>query len=221
MKLTIFNGSPKGEHSNTKYLLDGFTEGFLDNESNSITLCYLNKVSEIKKQKVAFTDTDIVLIAFPLYHDSMPAIVKNFIENLEDLKGQNKNPSICFFVQSGFYETIHSRFVERYLKKLAKRLGCPYLGSILKGGIEGIKFRNGFRKKVMKSFASLGKVFADKGAFDPKLVQKMTNPEKFSKLVVFIFKILDKTGLTKIMWKKQMKKNGVLNQSFARPFDKK
>ena len=41
------------------------------------------------------------------------------------------NPPVGFVVQSGFPEGLHSRYVERYLEKLAARLGSPYLGTIV------------------------------------------------------------------------------------------
>jgi len=49
------------------------------------------------------------------------------------------NPSLGFLVQSGFPEGLHSRYVERYLESWQKRLGCPYLGTIVKGQREGVR----------------------------------------------------------------------------------
>ena len=69
----------------------------------------------------------------------MPAIVKQFIEALEPLKNRENNPPMGFIVQSGFPEALHSRYVEHYLQKLAARLNAPYLGTIVKGGGEGIR----------------------------------------------------------------------------------
>ncbi len=69
----------------------------------------------------------------------MPGIVKAFIESLAPFKDRPDNPPLGFLVQSGFPEAAHSRFVERYLQKLAQRLGSPYLGTIVKGGAEGTR----------------------------------------------------------------------------------
>ena len=87
----------------------------------------------------AFAGAECVLLGFPLYTDAMPGMVKHFIEALEPLAGRKDNPSLGFLVQSGFPEGLHSRYVERYLEKLAERLGCPYLGTIVKGNGEGVR----------------------------------------------------------------------------------
>ena len=40
---------------------------------------------------------------------------------------------------NGNPEALHSRYVERYLPKLAARLNAPYLGTIVRGGGEGLR----------------------------------------------------------------------------------
>ena len=42
MKLTIFNGSPRGKVSNTKVLVDQFLDGFMKGSGNSYKIVYLN-----------------------------------------------------------------------------------------------------------------------------------------------------------------------------------
>ncbi len=44
MKLTVFNGSPRGKGSNTRVFLEHFLKGFMIKEGNSFELVYLNRV---------------------------------------------------------------------------------------------------------------------------------------------------------------------------------
>ena len=138
MRLTVFNGSPRGKGSNTKFLLEHFLNGFMTTDGNSYEMVYLNRLKDSDKFIKFFQEAEQVLLAFPLYTDAMPAMVKTFIESLEPLCGREGNPDIGFIVQSGFPEAIHSRYIERYLEKLAIRLGCRYIGTVIKGGVEGI-----------------------------------------------------------------------------------
>ena len=132
MKLTVYNGSPRAKGSNTKVLLEHFINGFVTTEGNTYELVYLVRVKESDNFVKLFQEAEQVLLAFPLYWDAMPAIVKVFIESLEPLCGREGNPDIGFMVQGGFPEAIHSHYVERYLEKLAGRLGWRYKGPVIK-----------------------------------------------------------------------------------------
>ena len=84
----------------------------------------MNRVKGTDKFLKLFQEAEQVLLAFPLYTDCMPGIVKVFIESLEPLCSREGNPDVGFIVQSGFPEAIHSRYVEKYLEKPSLRLGC-------------------------------------------------------------------------------------------------
>ncbi|MRS04784.1 hypothetical protein EG832_16445, partial [bacterium] len=133
--ITLFNGSPRGSHGNSSIFLKQLADGF-GGESRMINLVNTSSTSDHVQ---AFREAKAVWLAFPLYTDSMPGIVKHFIEALEPLTGLSHNPPIGFIVQSGFPEGLHSRFIEQYLEKLAARLGSPYLGTIVKGNGEGVR----------------------------------------------------------------------------------
>ena len=217
MKLTIFNGSHRGKGSNTKVLLENFISGFSAKDGNTYELAYLNHLKELDRNVEIFSKSETVLLAFPLYTDCMPYIVKIFIENLESLCGKENNPSLGFIVHSGFPEAVHSRYVERYLIKLSKRLGCKYLGTIIKGGSEGIKDQpQWMTKKTYKSFLKLGKIFGETGKFDEKIINKLAKPEKYSRLSILIVKIVLK--MSDSYWNKMLKKNNAFEKRFDKPF---
>jgi multimeric flavodoxin WrbA len=93
MKLAIFNGSPRGKNSNTKVLIDNFLEGFYSEKGHNHTCDLLIQQKRLDEFVRNFMEADIVFIAFPLYADSMPGIVKAFIERIGNFKGaEKKNP---------------------------------------------------------------------------------------------------------------------------------
>ena len=102
-------------------------------------MLHLAKRADFDRAVAEFATADTVLLGMPLYTDSMPALVAEFIEALEPLVGRAGNPRVGFLVQSGFSEALHSRGLERYLAKLAVRLGSPYAGTIVKGGGESLQ----------------------------------------------------------------------------------
>jgi len=225
MKLTVFNGSPRGKGSNTKVLLEHFLNGFMKTDGNTYELAYLVRVKDRESFINLFREAEHVLLAFPLYDDAMPAIVKTFIESLEPLCRREGNPDIGFIVQSGFPEAIHSRYVERYLEKLAARLGCKYKGTVIKGGGESVRGQAvgampGFiNKGLYKSFYKLGESFGEKGEFDEKIVRTLAKPERLNKFNFRIFKlIMDMTSI--FYWNKMLKRNNAFEKRFAKPYAK-
>ena len=221
MELTVFNGSPRGKRSNTKILLEHFINGFMTTDGNTYELAYLNRVKDSDKFIKSFQEAEQVLLAFPLYTDAMPAMVKTFIESLEPFCRGEGNPAIGFIVHSGFPEATQSRYVERYLEKLTRRLGCKYTGTVIKSGTEGIQVQPPLMtRKLFKSFYELGKTFGKTGAFDKQIVLKLAKPERLTKFRLWTFRLLSKIGLTNFYWDSQLKKNNAYEKRFAKPYAK-
>jgi 6-phosphogluconate dehydrogenase len=219
MRLLVFNGSPRGKGSNTKVFLEHFLNGFMEAHGNTHEIVYLNHVKNQDEFVKLFRQANHVLLAFPLYTDAMPAVVKTFIESLQPLCGLDKNKTIGFIVQSGFGEAIHSRYVERYLQKLAARLDCCYTGTIVRGGGEGIKDMPPIMTKgVLKSFQELGSIFGETGIFDKRIMRRLAKRDRFSPLAKLLLTILAAIGFLDSGWNSQLKKNGAYEKRFNKPY---
>ncbi len=219
-RLTVFNGSPRGKSGNTPLLLQQFIEGFESSiPHKSHELYHLNRTRDMDTFVDAFENAECVLLGFPLYTDAMPGIVKAFIDRLEPFVGRVQNPPIGFLVQSGFPESAHSRYVERYLEKLARRLGSPYLGTIVKGGGEGLRMMpENMNRKLFDAVRALGRNFGESGMFDASLLKKIAGRENYPGYMAPVFKLLSKTPLLNFYWNMQLKENGVYDKRFARPY---
>ena len=151
----------------------------------------------------------------------MPGVVKHFIEALEPLVGQKGNPPIGFIVQSGFPEGLHSRFVERYLEKLADRLGSAYLGTIVKGNGEGVRIMpENMNKKLFDGLLSLGNGLAQGETLNASTLASIAKPESFPKVLAPVFKLFLKLPIAHSYFDGMLKKNGVYEKRFDRPFVK-
>lgn len=231
-RLTVFNGSPRGPKGNTPIMLDRFVKGFAAGGGRdscrdscrdsgcSSEVFHLNRLSEVAKVQQAFAEAECVWLGFPLYTDSMPGIVKAFIETLEPFKGRKNNPPLGFLVQSGFPEAAHSRHVERYLAKLAARLGSPYLGTIVKGGGEGARLMpDNMNRALFETLAQLGSAFGATGQLDPVLLRQLAKPERYPAYLAPVFRVFVRLPVATSYWDSQLKENGVYEQRFARPFN--
>jgi NAD(P)H-dependent FMN reductase len=217
--LALFNGSPRAARSNTRILLRWFLEGFGRDPENRAEVHHVNRVRERPAQVQSFAGAERVIVAFPLYHDSVPGTLKEFIEALEPLCARANNPSLGFIVQSGFPEAHHSRYVERYLEKLARRLNAPYLGTVVKGGVEGIQIKPPWMVRTLRrDFIALGQRFGETGAFDQEIVGRLCQPERLSLMGRLFVRAFGQTDTANFYWTMQLKKNGVFERRFDRPF---
>lgn len=131
-KLVIYNGSPRRKGSNSTLILEKVVEALGD----KVEVRDLKKSDKWEAWAEAFTADEHVMFFTPLYVHAMPSHVKAFMEKLPASKG-----SISFFVQSGFPESSQSHYLEAYFEQLALRLGRTYLGTAIKGQVEGLQMR--------------------------------------------------------------------------------
>lgn len=222
MKLTVFNGSPRGENSNTKILLAHFLEGFVRNPGNSYQEYYLIHTREHTSYARIFRESEAVLLAFPLYADAMPGLVKAFIEELQPLSGPRESGApkkLLFLVQSGFPEAIHLAAVEKYLLKLAGRLGWDSPGAVIKGGVEGIQaMPPKMTRKLFGLFSALGENFGRTGVLDGKIIRKIRGMERIPLWLFPLLYLMKCLGLMDFYWNAMLKENKAFERRFDRPY---
>ncbi len=218
-QLVLFNGSPRFKNSNSKALINEFLKGYHKINSNEVPIYYLaskkNKPDNIK----AFINAEDIILFFPLYTDSMPGIVKEFFEEIVRLPNLSEK-KLGFVVQCGFPETINLVFIEKYLEKFVKRMHCEYLGTVVKGGVESIRFKHKkMTDKLFVKFNELGECFASTGAFSPDIVNSFRKFFKMPPIFQLIFRVVIKLGLANSYWDSNLKKYGAYNRRFERPYE--
>lgn len=217
MKLMLCNGSPRGKTGNTAILLKHFSGGFAaSGGENEFEIAFLNRVADHADVAARCRKAGAVIIAFPLYADSMPAVVKDFIETLGP---GDSFPPLGFIVQSGFPEAVHSRAVERYLEKLARRLGARYIGTVVRGGVEGIQVMPPLMtRRLFMAFRALGRHFAVTREFHPRIVKSLAGRERFSIIGRLVFRMMRITGIAHYYWNSMLKRHGAYARRFDRPY---
>lgn len=214
-KITVFNGSPRGKKGNTPIMLAEFMKGF----GREYEIHHLIRVKEIEDQVQAFEEAECIWFGFPLYTDAMPGVVKNFIEALEPLRGRENNPPIGFLVQSGFPEGLHSRYVERYLARLADRLGSPYLGTIVKGNGEGTRVMPPEATSgLFENLQNLGAAFAKNGELDSVILMEIAKPERYPLILNPIFQLYLRLPIAHGYFDRMLHENDAFERRDDTPF---
>lgn len=219
MKLAIFNGSPRRKKSNSTILSQYFISGYSKQSGEIPELFYLADIQQLANNLDHYKNAEIVIFIFPLYTDCMPAVVKRFFEEIHELGKEQQSKKFGFIVQSGFPEIIHSVWLERYLEKFVKRIGGEYLGTVIKGGVEGIQIMPKIMtRKLFNRFEKLGEYFAIHEEFEPKIVAKMRKPFKLSLPRRMLFKMFNFFGFTNVYWNMNLKKNNAYENRFDQPY---
>ena len=219
MRYCVINGSPRGKRGNTDILLHKIVDGIAAIDSAEIEWLYLNDTKTRETAHKAFLQADVVVLGFPLYTDSMPGLVKVFIESLEPYVQCESNPRLAFVVQSGFPEAHHSRYIERYLEKLARRMNAPYAGTIVKGGCEGLRHQpEEANTRLFADLSALGADLAHTGIFNRDRLRDLAKPEKYPWILAPLFWLTLRLPFTQAYWDNQLKKNGVYERRSERPF---
>lgn len=217
--LLLLNGSPRGSRANSLKMLTRVAEGWTAAGGDEPRVLHLVKPDDFRAAVAAFGNADTVVIGMPLYTDSMPALVKEYIEALAGYVGRSGNPRLGFLVQSGFPEALHSRHLERYLEKLARRLGSPYAGTIIRGSGEALQaMPDNAAKKLWEGLRTLGGELAREDGFRAETLRAVARKERYSPTKAAIAKVVMRVPITQFYWNGQLKKNGAWDSRFAAPY---
>ena len=222
--LVLLNGSPRGERSNSMKMLKRVAEGWVRGGGAQPEVLHLVRRAQFQRAVEAFAGADVVvLLGMPLYTDAMPALVNAYIEALaprvEAIRAGGANPTLAFLVQGGFPEAAHSRPLERYLAKLAVRLGSPYAGTIVRGGGESLQsMPEQANRKLWARLNTLGEQLARDGRFGAAELRAVAGTEQFSPSAVVLASLACRIPLVQFYWNGMLKKNGAWERRFAAPY---
>jgi multimeric flavodoxin WrbA len=216
-KWVIYNGSPRGERSNSKLIIQKMIQGMNKQGIEHIEVRNLIQEKEHVRWAQEFGDAKNYLFVFPLYVHAMPGIVMKFFGRLKPVN--DRDVHMAFFVQSGFPETSQSYYLRPYLEILTKRLGVSYDGTMIKGGVEGIQMKpEKANKQLFEQMIAIGEIYAEKGIMDPVLKKEYEKMEYMSKSSQILFSVFSLTGLTNFYWDYHLKKNGAYKKRYAKPY---
>jgi len=209
-KLVIYNGSPRRSGSNSAFILKKAVEALNDR----VEIRDLKEGDKWEEWAEAFKSEKHVMLFMPIYVHAMPSHVMGFIEKLQVSKG-----SISFFVQSGFPESSQSHYLEAYFEQLALRLGRTYIGTAIKGQVEGLQVRPAkAQEKIIEPMVKAIVNLVCEGNFNPTNIHQLARPIRLGKGMKILFKILTKIGLINVYWDQQLKENQAYEKRFDRPY---
>lgn len=217
MKITVFNGSPRGQNSNTHIMVSSFVDGaikagakvenifLIDKHIESCKGCFSCWMKtpgnciiddDVKSLLKKFIESDIVVLAFPLYIDSMPGILKLFMDRLiplidphveKDPQGECRHrkryeqyPKLVIISNSGFPERSQFQVLDLYFQRVARNMHSEVLAEIYLPGGPILQVDMIIVKPLIAKYKKLlqkaGKQLVEDQCLTDKILEKLQRP---------------------------------------------
>lgn len=229
MRWTAFNGSPRGSRSNTRVMLEEIRSGMESDAEGSLLEWdeyLLRDADSHSRAAEAAADSDGVVLAYPLYTDSMPGIVIRFIETLPgrtDLIDafRHRGTRAAFIVHSGFPDGIHTAHLPDIHREICGSLGLSYAGTLRKPGSEPVRLMPPkMQKTLFKTLKEAGAGLAHNGRIPPDLEDALVRYEKPGPVRRTTMRLMSGTGLINFYWNSMLKKHGAWEKRFDAPYER-
>lgn len=204
MSVCFINGSPRGNNSTSNYLIDLAMTYF--SESYPKTIIQMSKLKTKEDIKNLFEYKNIVLV-FPLYGDSLPSTLLDFLVELHKLCDFKENlPNLYAISNCGFLEGKQIHIAMEIMENYANRTGFNWRFGIGLGAGEAFRttpflpLKSPMKWKIHKAFKTLQKSIENNDMSQEKsiFVQQDMGKRMFMFMATkFMIKKGAKNGLSK------------------------
>ena len=210
-KLILYNGSPRLHGSNSALIIKSISDAY----GSNIVVRDLKQKNMWAQWAADFPAEGAVIFVLPLYVHAMPSHVMAFFEMLQPSKG-----SLGFIVQQGFPESSQSYFLEAYFENLTRCLQRDYMGTAIKGSVEGFQQRSAKEQEaIFAPFVELVGSVLVSGQMSAPILAKLAGKPYLSNGMLVMFRLLAPTGLINAYWDRQLKQNNAFHQRFDKPYE--
>lgn len=142
----VLVGSPRGGGSTSATLADALIAGLARNQVACERRFVLPAVSDEDRWlalRSAAASADLIVLAAPLYVDSLPGPLTQALERLRDERPWGRSrPGCALLVNCGFPEVVHNQTAVAITRLFAAEAGLEWRGALALGGGEAIGGRS-------------------------------------------------------------------------------
>ena len=182
-KALLLVGSPKNMRSSSNMIGQYILERLADAGWNTEKECIYQVIKDETPMKETFEkidNSDLIILSFPLYIDSLPSQTIRFMELVigrgEGVKKGQRFMAVC---QSGFPESHHSDDALRICSIFARDAGYRWVGALAVGGGGAIGGRDlnegGGMLRNLRSALEITAHAIDQGMDVPSEARELTN----------------------------------------------
>jgi hypothetical protein len=220
-KALLFIGSPKGLKS-TSFQLGSYLLKKLEAAgwatATQVAGAALHSDADTDRMHEAVVAADLVVFAFPLYFDQLPAPLVQAAELIAERRRTRpaaKPQKIMSVVQCGFPETLQNQPACDIMRQFAKEAGFEWAGALAMGmggalGGRSLEKSGGMIRNTVRALDLAAASLRDGGDVPAEAVRLMAKPI----IPKWLYLIMANWGM-----KREAKKRGVLKQVYARPYE--
>lgn len=218
MKRAALDASPRGPSSNSAVILGWMVEGFRCAGAGEVPVVHLARDAEASR--TALLSADEILIAFPLYTDFLPGLLKEFLDSLVPLEPSLlEGKRIAWIIHSGFPESIHCEAVAAWLRRATERLGMKCAGILVKGGSEGLRLMPpAMTRKVHGAFADSAASLVETGGFNEASAKFLAGKRRYGFFGRLAISVLRSAGFLDFYWNSMLRKHGAMDRRYDAPY---
>ncbi len=197
-KLCLINGSPRGDNSCSKYLLN-FIKQQLDESTFNIQ--EINVIKAQRKNKIheayeELSNADSILMSLPLYVDNIPSHLLEFLVEYEKycneiIDEKNTKPRFYAIINNGFIEGTQNINAVNVLQNFAEKVDFNWrfaigigAGEFMRGSADFVKWKSRLKIDVYNKLVQLAD---DIESNDMQCVDNVyTNPAMLKILFMFV-----------------------------------
>lgn len=164
MNILMISGSPKKNSSASKSILLGLEQYLKDTASDSV-ITYTHSLDADLAEKASACDA--LVLAFPLYVDSIPSHLLTVMERMERTRCIRESTPVYVIVNCGFYEGEQCDLALEMAKHWCQRCGAKWGGGLGFGGGGGLEMMDlapmgyGPKKDLGAELKNMAKSIAD------------------------------------------------------------
>ncbi len=199
MDVLFINGSSRGDHSNTKLLIEHFGKGVANTPGNTVATEFLYEHEDFSALLNAAAHADGVVLAFPLREGGVaPTTVRDFLTAVAS-------------------RLALSEHLVELSEQMAAHVTCPYVLLLVTGGSEGPQALPGWiTSRVFTLYMQLGKQFGTHRPLDPDLVRRLTHPPRLLPPVFWLLKFAARLHITNPRWEELLRTHRAFSRKYHR-----
>ncbi len=218
-RAVLLVGSPRTKKSTSAslggYLFEQLAERCIQTETIQIYTS-INSPARTSAMLAAIDSADLVVLAFPLYVDTLPAPVISALEKISEHRKSNRTPiRFAAISNCGFPEAKHTETALATCAEFARQNGFSWMGSLALGGGQGLvggtplKDLDGRAISIKQALELSAAALADGQPIPQSARGLMSKPI----IPNWLYKTVGGFG-----WKKAAKQYGVQKQLSAKPY---